>query len=151
MEQTNLTMKTHHECVVTAFAWCAQLEPDQAASTLQTAANVNIAAIAMSNKLEDNLVIIAGLSERLLQWLISFSVKLKLVYNDEVATASHPVINGSDILLATAFPHFFTGDYPYKLSDKVCMKMLIIIRLYQQELVDMMGKIQLAKTKSNSN
>jgi hypothetical protein len=69
------------------------------------------------------------------------------VYNDTVVTytSDQGTINGGDILLSTAFPHLFNKDNSHTKQSAIPLKMLIIIRLYQQELVDMMNKLQLIK------
>ena len=135
----NLMMsRTHHEVVVTSFAWVAMLEATLAKAALQLAANLNPAAIYFSSDVATDLqTLIHAVGDRQAQFLINFLIKLNLEYKNVPDAISD---SSAASLLNVAFP---------KLAEKLkvqpnrvmVIQALLVIRLYQQELTEATAKM----------
>lgn len=135
-----LTTRTHHENVLMAFGLCARTEAGRALAVHQAAAHVSIAGVSMTNELIRHGVLIQGLGDGIIEWLVGFSIKLRLCYANEIdlSTAAN-----ENTILHLAFPEMAANRQFENTKDPkaIALRMLFIIRLYYQEITDMIEKL----------
>lgn len=84
--------------------------------------------------------VLTGIGDKVIDWLVGFSVKLRLTYND------YPDLpNTTDELtvLKAAFPEWNTANLfgETKETRVIALRMVMLIRLFQQEIAETMANV----------
>lgn len=106
---------------------------------MQTASTLELAIPSTSGKLNTSMgVILQSLSDKLVSFLISFQVKLRL----ENADIKHFSKSNEVDILRIAFPDMAEAEFAAKDRNSVAIRMLYVIRLYAPEIADVLGKLE---------